>query len=108
MHVFVRCPGLTGDACIKKCRKTDEKTAPKIAMVDRRDTALQSSKDFFLSVAQLRGGDTGLTAATMGGVGMRCDGRSSAFDLWWFTNDSDKVYAVDAKDDAYVCSVRLA
>jgi hypothetical protein len=43
-------------------------------------------------------------AVTMGGVGLRVQGRASQFDLWYFFA-TRMFYCVDARDDSFVASM---
>jgi hypothetical protein len=72
--------------------------------VERLPTAAASFA-LFASVASDPGNDGMILR--MGGVGLRIEGRTSAYDLFRMDRDSDSaLYAVDTKDDDFVASIR--
>lgn len=118
---FRREPGLTLAAVMARHLKSaDEKKGQRhavIAQVDRQNTAVASVGTFFTAVNQLEHQDApGPDAAFMAAVGLRLDGRSSTFDLWWFrppeveggASASGTLYAVDVRDNAFVCGMQTS
>lgn len=103
MARFVRATGYSYPGFVREHLKLGEE--PILLNVERQLTAAASVLSFFDTVAVLRaskrlGADKG---ARMGGVGLRMEGRSGLFDLFWFKADPNSYYAVDTADDHYVC-----
>jgi hypothetical protein len=80
----------------------------RVALLDRASSPQKCLENFFKSISSLAVGQ-GLTfhATEMPGVGLRIDGRASCFDLWWLRREPHIIYAVDVRDDEYVCSCPL-
>jgi len=62
--------------------------------IERESTAFASLEKLTRSRAQLKTG-----VMRMGGVGLKVDGRSSLYEIWWLASG---FYAVDMKDDNFV------
>jgi hypothetical protein len=67
--------------------------------IERSRTSGESVQNFFSVVECMK---TNRSNIRMGGIGLRLGGRSSLYDLFWL-GTHQQVYAVDVKDDAYVC-----
>jgi hypothetical protein len=76
----------------------------KIHWMDRCQTAAETLQKFFRGIAVVE--KIGGQIFRCGSVGLRCAGRRSLFELWYFTA-SKTVYAVDMKDANYICTMTL-
>lgn len=103
---YQRCPDVVLEDLLQRHRDSHP-SGVKVAQVDRQDTARATLDDFFMAVSQLTHRSLGCTAAMVDAVGLKCAGRSSVFDLWWFVEQADKVYAVDVRDSGFVCVVYI-
>jgi hypothetical protein len=112
--VFKRLQGATYPDCLPtRCAQPPESDRPLVfAKVDRSPTASKSVSDFMNAVSLVRssprpdgpGGPDGPDALLSTAVGLRLDGRSSVFDLYWFAAN-DEMFAVDVRDKAFVCTL---
>jgi hypothetical protein len=79
-----------------------------IAQVKTRSTFKESLWDFLSAIVLVKNGKSStisgfkVEALLQEGVDFSCGGRSSVYDLMWFTSNPGKVYAYDSKDDEYI------
>lgn len=76
----------------------------KIMSVERKATASECLKNFFDVVNLYQNVKNQPDAIMITAVGLKVDGRSSIFDLWWFNKDKNNFFAVDVKDTTFVAS----
>lgn len=104
MKFFQRLSNLDQSSLIDKYLFPDRNAEMRIMSVDRKTTASESINSFFEAVGVFKDSTSPPSALTISSVGMKIDGRSSVFDLWWFPCDRDNFFAVDTKDENFVAS----
>ena len=104
MKFLQRLSNLNQQSLIQKFLAPDKNDELKIMTVDRKPTASDSISSFFEAVGFFKDNINAPSALTISSVGMKVDGRSSVFDLWWFPTDKNNFFAVDAKDENFVAS----
>jgi hypothetical protein len=88
-----------------KPETSDIKEKLVIIDIERASTATQTVASFFKVVGTANKNPDDMKVLKCTGVGLRCDGRSSLYELWYFTK-SKNLYAVDLKDESYICEVK--
>ena len=73
-------------------------------MINRESTAASFFKTIRLIKVTFASSNECWDMLCMQGVGLKCDGRNSCYDLMWFSS-TNKIYAVDSSDDTYVCEI---
>ena len=105
MATFARQEGMSFQSIIDMLTavKTDKDNT--VVQLDRRPSA-QGSLVHFLRTANRR--PTNILGMHMSGVGLRPEGRSGVYDLWWLKSTPGKVYAVDHGNDNVVFAVNIS
>ncbi len=83
---------------------SDSKEKLVIVDIERASTAQQTVMSFFKVVKSADENPDNIKVLKCTGVGLKCDGRSSVYELWYFAK-SKTFYAVDLKDENYICQV---
>ena len=95
---FQLVPELTQERMMAKEMNGQGKKKIVIIDIERASTAAACTRNFFETIAKFKlAKNTDVDIITVAGVGMKCQGRSSCYDLFWF-RASDQLYAVDSKD----------
>ncbi len=97
MH-FRRCRLIRNTKTLFQRELPEGRQASVVLDVERKPTATESLQVFFQTISGMEGGQAPKPhAVTIAGVGLRIEGRSSVFDMWYFTG-TESLYAIDSAD----------
>ena len=101
LQTFKRVPGLTFADVLRTAAAEEGSAVATMVQIERSPTAHQSVNNFFSAVAAMQR-MPGVSAVMMCGVGLRIEGRSGLYDLYWNPWRSHEFYAFDSSDPSYV------
>jgi hypothetical protein len=106
MQMLTRVPGMNRKGMFAKELKAPGMDAPVIIDVQRASSAQDSVRRFQDTIDIVKSMPLNDPkrpyAVTIAGVGMKCDGRSSQYDMFFFVA-SNHNYTIDNHDENFVC-----
>jgi hypothetical protein len=100
---FVHSPGLT---LHKVLQENTAASGGRMQVIKRKDTARECTAAFFRAVELMLSAppkSNSITELFIHAVGLKCGGRHSCFDMFWFAKVPDTIYAIDVRDANLVC-----
>lgn len=102
MKAFTRVQGSGLRYMFEKEPRPPNVQTAQIINVTRGHTSKESTDGFQLAIAtQQKANGIQSYCITIGGVGLKCDGRSSCYDMYYFPH-SQNMYAIDSEDYSFI------